>query len=123
MNTNPTEAAALSACARLQLTPEQITQQADLCSRLLHMAVHGVPTPGDLSPVNRPVLSLHALLTAVLALGATNREVTDEASRLCLAFSHELTLQHELHLQDAAARVLAEATFKTSAQAAPAATH
>ncbi len=116
-----------TACERLQLTPEQLHQQADLCDRLLHMATHGVPTPAADAPVTRPVLVLHALITAYLALGSSKPELTDDAARLALAVSHELTLHHEKHLQNAAARVLAEATeqttFTATSPAAPAAVH
>lgn len=116
-----------TACERLHLTAEQLHQQADLCNRLLHMATHGVPTPAADAPVTRPVLVLHALITAYLALGSSKPELTDEAARLALAVSHELTLHHEKHLQDAAARVLAEAaeqtTFTATFPAAPAAVH
>ena len=107
-----------TACDRLHLTPEQLHQQADLCNRLLHMATHGVPTPATDAPITRPVLVLHALITAYLALGSTNRELTDEAARLALAVSHELTLQQELRLQ----RETQKAVTRTFA-AAPAAAY
>lgn len=116
-----------TACDRLQLTSEQLHQQADLCNRLLHMATHGVPTPAEGSPITREVLVLHALVTAYLALGSTNPDVTDEAAGLAMAVSHQLTQAHERHLQQAAARVLAEATqtatHTATHKAAPATTH
>lgn len=131
MNTNPTgylnDAEVKDACERLHLTPEQLQQQADLCKRLMHMATHGVPTPAADVPITRPVLVLHALVTAYLALGSSRPELTDEAARLALAVSHELTLHHERHLQETAARVLAEATeqttFTATFKAAPAAVY
>lgn len=131
MNTNLNEyfneAGIKTACERLHLTPEQLHQQADLCRRLLNMATHGVPTPAAEAPVTRPLLVLNALITAYLALGSSKPELTDDAARLALAVSHELTLHHEKHLQNAAARVLAEATeqttFTATSPAAPAAAH
>ncbi|OGB36226.1 MAG: hypothetical protein A3I16_09865 [Burkholderiales bacterium RIFCSPLOWO2_02_FULL_66_35] len=79
-----------SAAKALDLTPEQMAQQADLACRLMSMALVGVPTPAEGSKVTRPVLALQALITAFSVIGDNHQDVTELASDLAYDMSMSL---------------------------------
>lgn len=91
----------------LDLTGEQMAQQADLIVRLMAMAQVGVPTPGEGSTSTRPVLALHALISAYMAIGAARPECTEMAARVAIDLGSHLKSMHEEHrnqLEQQAAR-------------------
>ncbi|MDP3322375.1 MAG: hypothetical protein Q8S71_02370 [Hydrogenophaga sp.] len=112
-----------SAAKALDLTPQQMAQQADLACRLMSMALVGVPTPAEGSKVTRPVLALQALITAFSVIGDNHQDVTELASDLAYDMSMSLidaALRREV--VEKAAR-LASTTATTSTNHLEGATH
>jgi hypothetical protein len=81
----------------MQLTPAQMAQQTDLALRMLRMASLGTPRVESDDPNAPQLLTLHALITAYLALASATPGIAATASTLAFDISHELTLVAELH--------------------------
>lgn len=84
-----------SAADLLQLNDAQLAQQADLIVRLMSMAQIGVPTPDAGAKTTRPLLALHALMAAYVAIGAERTECTRTAAGIAFDMSHAMTVLHE----------------------------
>lgn len=70
-------------------------QQADLASRLMRMAVLGVPRceSDKVWPTN--LLALHALITAYMALASADHSLTETAASVCFDVSDHLMQEHQ----------------------------
>ena len=81
----------------MQLTQAQMAQQVDLSLRMLRLASLGTPRIESTDPNAPQLLTLHALITAYLALASATPGIAAIASTLAFDISHELTLVAELH--------------------------
>jgi hypothetical protein len=81
----------------MQLTQAQMAQQIDLSLRMLHLASLGTPRIESTDPNAPQLLTLHALITAYLALASATPGIAATASALAFDISHELTLIAEQH--------------------------
>lgn len=85
----------------MPLNPAQMAQQTDLALRMLHMASLGTPRIDSDEPNAPQLLTLHALITAYLALASATPGIAATASALAFDIGHELALIDELHANTA----------------------